>query len=567
MRASGSDHSPAYTDSSPTLREYLDVLKRRWWSIVVIVVVAAAIAFIVTARKNATYTASAQVLVGRPDVATTLNGIPSLSDPDRVTATLAKLARVRPIAGRVLADTGLNDRTPDDFLAQSRVSQSQGVDVLEFSVTDKDESTASRLATAYAQEFIDYRRTLDAQSLRAALREVGRQLAALRAAGQSGSAAYAALLDNRRQLAALQTLSPMVGVVVQPATDASESRPNPMRAALLGGGLGLVIGIGLAFLAEALDTRVRSRAEVERRFGRPILAHLQLRSRQLQKTGALVTLRDPSSSEADAFRVLRASFEVANQDLNARSIVVTSAEDRDGKTVTAANLAVALARAGRRVILCDLDRSRSSLARVFSLEGKAGIAEVVLGDATLDEALASIDLDPSGSTTGRHAVMAASGNLQVLPLASSVSPTSGEFVGSTAVAEVLDELARRADIVLIDAPPLLGPSDAITLCDRVDAIVLVLRLDTLRRGTAVAVERALASAPAEILGIVVTGASDADVYQLEETTYVSRLPGSGSESRPVDPAVAPQPRLETTPSPRSGRRAAAGTGGDAGPRA
>lgn len=550
-------------NSSPTLREYLAIIRRRWWIIVLMSVIAAAIAFVVSGQKKPTYTASAEVLVGRPDIATSLDGIPAVADPDRVTATLARLARVRPIAERVLADTGLTDRSPADFLGQSSVSQSQGVDVLEFTVTDKIGKTASILANAYARDFIDYRRQLDTESLAAARRQVQRQLTDLRAAGQAGSAAYGALLDDQRQLAALETLAPTVGVVIQPATGASASRSNPKRAALLGGGLGFVLGVGLAFLAEALDTRVRSSAEVERRFGRPILARLQLPSGQLHKTGGLVTVRDPTSSEADAFRLLRASFEFANQDFHARSIVVTSAEERDGKTETAANMAVALARAGRRVILCDLDQTRSSLARVFSLEGRPGIADVVVGDARLDEALTPIDIDSSNSSTTRQAIMAASGSLHVLPLASYVLPTPGEFVGSAAVAAILGELARRADIVLIDTPPLLGSSDAITLSDRVDAIVLVVRLDTLRRGTVAAVERALASAPAEILGIVVTGASDTDGYDgVEETTYASRLAAAGGAG---GRRVAPASAFPTVLPRRSEGRSSAGSGGDGGP--
>ena len=153
-----------------------------------------------------------------------------------------------------------------------------------------------------------------------------------------------------------------------------------------------MLGLGLAFLFEALDTRIRSAAEVARRLGLPLLARIPAPRKKLQRADNLVMVAEPSSGSAEAFRVLRTNLEFARLDSDVRSILVTSAVEPEGKSTTAANLAVALARAGRRVVLVDLDLRRPYVDRFFRLFREPGITDVALGEVSLDEALTTIDL-------------------------------------------------------------------------------------------------------------------------------------------------------------------------------
>jgi polysaccharide biosynthesis transport protein len=200
--------------------------------------------------------------------------------------------------------------------------------------------------------------------------------------------------------------------------------------------------------------------------------------------------------------------ELANIDRHARSIMLTSAVQDEGKSTTIANLAVAAARAGRNVILVDLDLRRGDVDELFGVTNQAGITGVALGWLSLSEALVPIDLDegvdalliPTQSPVGADD---STGSLKILPAGLLLSD-AGDFVVSDTVAEILADLREMADLVLIDAPPFLQTGDAMAMTARVDAVVLVIRLDV-RRQVLSELSRTLEQSMASKLGVVVTG--------------------------------------------------------------
>jgi succinoglycan biosynthesis transport protein ExoP len=177
-------------------------------------------------------------------------------------------------------------------------------------------------------------------------------------------------------------------------------------------------------------------------------------------------------------------------------VMVTSAAQGEGKSTTVANLAVALYRAGRNVVLVDLDLRRPTLDSFFGLEGRSvGLTDLARGEAKLTP-IKPPDLDGPPELVGR---------LEVLTTGPLPKDT-GEFVGSPALNRVLDELRERADIVLIDSPPLLAVGDAIALSAKVDGVIILARLNLVRRGMLDELRRILGNIPAAKLGFVVTGA-------------------------------------------------------------
>ena len=224
-------------------------------------------------------------------------------------------------------------------------------------------------------------------------------------------------------------------------------------------------------------------------------------------------LAAPAGIHAEAFRMLRTNLEFANLGRGARTIMVTSAVEREGKSATAANLAVAFARAGKRAVLVDLDLRRPFLAPLFGLvPDRFGITDVALGHIELADATWSV-----GVTNGRAIRTHTNGHgpvegvLHFLP-AGSAPPDAGEFVGTKVLADILDQLAERADVVIIDAPPLLHVGDAMILSARVDALFLVTRLNVVRRPMLAEVRRVLSTSPAARLGFVLTGSGSEETY-------------------------------------------------------
>ena len=498
-----------------TLAHYLRILRRGLWIVLLTTALAAVGAIYASHRQQKLYRSSADVLLSNQNLAASLSNVQSSSeDPNRVAATQADLAQTPPVAKRALRLAHLTDRSTQQLLAHSSVSTASNADILTFSVTDSKPAVAQQLAQAYAVAYTRYRRQLDTASITQALGKVEARVRELKAAGAQGSAGYADLVDKEQQLSSLAVLQGSNAQLVRSAAAAVQTQPKTVRNAALGAVLGLLLGIGLAFLRDALNTRVRTVGEVQELLDLPLLARIPEPSRRLRGKNQLVMLSEPMSPAAEAYRILATNLDFVNLERNARTIMFTSAQRDEGKSTTVANLAVAMARTGRRVILVDLDLRAPSLAGFFTLDDKQGLTTVALGKADLDHVLSPVALLDLGLPAGEMQAArngAAQGVLQVLPVGP-VPPNPAEFAGSHALAELLAGLEQRADLVFIDAAPMLHLSDAMTLTSRVDALIVVARLSSIRRGMLTELHRVLETAPTTKLGVVVTGAAGGESY-------------------------------------------------------
>jgi Mrp family chromosome partitioning ATPase len=503
------------------LRDYLRVVRRRKWIIAQAVVLVPLAAVLLSLRQDALYQSSADVLLSRHNIAASLNGVSDPSVyymPERFAQTQAELARVPALAERVVKASGIETLTPYGFLAASSVAAAPDSDLLRFRVADRDPAIAASLATEYARQYTRYKSEFDTAAIVRAREDVSERLKELAADGERSSPLYQSLAEKEQQLATIEALQTSTAFLIRPAEGAWQIQPKPFRNGVLGLLVGIALGLAFAFLRDALDTRVRSTEEIER-LGLPLLARLPEPPRRLRRGNKLAMLAEPNGVQAEAFRMLKTNLEFVNLERGARSILVTSAIQSEGKSTTVANLALAFARAGTRVILVDLDLRRPILHRFFRLRRQAGLTQVALGHAELDEALvpvavagtaASADASGNGQANGKGPIVSA-GSLHVLG-SGPLPPDVGEFVGTKALADILDALSERADLVLVDAPPLLNLGDTRVLCGRVDAMLLVARLSVLRRPMVKELERVLASCPAARLGFVVTGAEQEDGY-------------------------------------------------------
>jgi capsular exopolysaccharide synthesis family protein len=504
----------------PGLSHYLRLLRRNLWIVILTLALATAVAVYVSHRQSKLYRSSADVFLGSQSVASAVTGAPLGADPVRTATTQAALAHTAPVAERALRLAAIDNRSPDELLANSTVTPAANADILTFSVKDRNPRIAEKLADDYALAYTRYRHDLETTALTKARESLDKQLAELRRARLQRTTAYADLADKAQQLSTLEVLQG-TNVPIRSAGAATQIQPRPVRNTAIAAALGLLLGLGLVLLREALNTRVRSAAEVQERLDLPQLARIPEPARRFRGP-RLVMLDDPYGQGAEPYRILATNLDFVNLEHGARTIMITSAKHGDGKSTTVANLALAFARSGRRTILADLHFRKPALDHLFDLGDGHGATSVALRRVDLNDALVPIALVAGSKRDGRSN-QAVPGSLEVLPVGP-IPPNPAEFAGSHALAEILAELKKRADLVLIDAPPLLDISDAMTLTSRVDGLVVVTKLPDARRAELQELHRVLATAPATKLGFVVTGViSEREVYVARQTAAESQF--------------------------------------------
>src|SRR4051794_6467013 len=500
-----------------TLGDYFEVVRRRKWVIVGAALLVPLAAVLLSIRHEAIYEASADVLLSRQNLATTLIGVQDPSNlataADRSAQTQADLARSPEVARRAIraADSSL---TVQEFLDASSVTPKPNADLLTFAVRDHVPKVAVNLTNAYVSSYKAYRRQVETAPIKSAMSTVR---ARLRNLDPPRGQLYNDLADKEQQLSTMETLLGQNATILEHPTDAPKVAPKPVRNGILALVLGLVLGLALAFLRDALDTRVRDTEEITDRVDLPLLARLPEPPRRLRTHDRLAMLADPRGVQAEAFRMLRTNLEFATLGKDVRTIMITSSIEQEGKSTTIANLAVALARAGQHVVLIDLDLRRPSIDRFFHLRDRPGVTQVALGHAELEHALAQIplthpeaiardgDASNARTRTSQNGGQIHHGQLEVLP-SGPTPPAPGEFLGTERLTQILVRLRDHADIVLVDAPPLFHVGDPMVLSAKVDGVIVVARMDVLNRGMVTELERMLQTIRCQKLGIVVTGA-------------------------------------------------------------
>jgi succinoglycan biosynthesis transport protein ExoP len=501
-----------------TLSDYLGVLRRRLWIVILAIVVAVAAAYVVSSRETPAYKAEAQVQIGANSIASILNPSTHVSSSvvQQNVASAAQSAHTTTVAALALKAANVSGMTPQDLLDESSVAASDTTAFITFAVSDESPTHAQRLATAYAEQYVAWSNAAAVKGLKGQINRYKGQIKSLnkriqagaKANGQGSVSGLTTILQaKQKQESSLENAQQSLAnnnQVSQRADTAPKVRPATNRNLAMGFGIGLVIGLVLVSLAEALDTRVRHSDDVSARLGVPLLTRIPIPPRSLRKASSLGMLDDESGVQTETYRKLRINLDFANLSIKARTIMVTSATEQEGKSTTVANLAVALARAGRRVVLVDLDLRKPFLDRFFDLTGRPGMTDVALGHVTLDQAMWSIPIPGADGGPG-------SGSLHVLP-SGPMPPNPADLIESSVVSEVLLDLAERADVVLLDSAPLLPVSDGVILSNKVDGMLVVVRASTVRRPVLAELQRVLAACPAAKLGFVLTGSDEAEGY-------------------------------------------------------
>ncbi len=211
----------------------------------------------------------------------------------------------------------------------------------------------------------------------------------------------------------------------------------------------------------------------------------------------LITITNPRSQVAEAYRSLRTNLEFSSLDEPIHTMVVTSAGMNEGKSTTLANLAVTMAQAGKRVVLVDADLRRPSLHTLFDKQNNVGLTNMVVDDAMMDK-------PPLQETEVENLFLITSG---ILP------PNPAEVVGSRRMEEIIQKLLEKVDVILFDTPPVIAVTDAALLASKVDGVLLVVRAGSTKRDHARRAKKLLEKVNARLIGAVLNNVSlDAQMY-------------------------------------------------------
>lgn len=499
--------------NQPDLREYIRPLQRWWWLLVVATVVAMLSSYIYSAIQPDVYVSRATISVG----AALRNPNPTSYDiylAQQLTETYVDIANRAPLRAATMQALGM------DWLPWYIVSQAAGRPILDVQVYDEDPERAFWVAEELVRQIIllgpagkevqDRQAFLDQQLQKLEDSITQTELAIIEredklltidsarelAAMQAEIAALQTKLSTLQQnYAGLLTTTQRGAVnaleVLEEASLPTESQPsNILINTLVAAVVGLTLAAGGAYLLEFLDNTLKDGEEVKKTLDITLLGSVpKILESETGADGKLIMLQTTQSPVIEAYRVLRTNLQFAAVDRSLRLLLISSSQPEDGKSLTTANLSIALARSGKRVVLVDADLHRPTQHRLFNLYNNIGVTTALLAEDTEIEQLLQPTLVPG---------------LSVLT-SGPLPPNPAELLGSQRMQQILTQLKEVADIVVIDSPPISAVVDSIILSTTVDGMLLVLRAGKTSREAAKRSLNALEQVRAPVLGMVLNG--------------------------------------------------------------
>ena len=427
------------------LKDYIRVIRKRWQIIVAVTLVVLAGAALATALSPKVYEAQTQLFVstaGSSDSSALLSG--SNFTQERV-ISYADVITTPNVLDPVIKTLHLNT-TAASLETQITATVPLNTVLIQVAVRNTNPRVAAEVADAVGTQFT--------QTV-AQLESVNK--------GQS---------------------SPVkVTVVSAPTVPTSPVSPQPIRNLGLGVVLGLLLGLGLALLRDLLDTTIKSEKDCSVVTDTTVIGGIAFDPDASKNP--LIVQADPHSPRAEAFRTLRTNLQFVDAANHPRSLVFTSSVPSEGKTTTAANLAITMAAGGARVCVVEGDLRRPRLLEYMGMDGSVGLTNLLIGQAQLGDVLQQF----------------AESSVYVIG-AGSIPPNPSELLGSAAMIETLRELESRFDVVIIDTPPLLPVTDAAVLSTIAGGTVVVVGAGRVDRDHLARSLQTLEAVKGRVLGLV-----------------------------------------------------------------
>jgi len=401
------------------------------------------VAGLLTILTPKTYTSQAQLFVSTSGGETTSDLAQGSTFTQKQMKTYAQVLTSPKVLDPVHEKLGIP--LGEDLAASVTATTPVDTVLLNVTVADRDPEKAARVANTIANEFITT--VQDLQSVKA---------------GQT---------------------SPVKATIIKPAeVETDPTTPQPLRNLALGLIAGLMLGVGVALLRDRLDTSVTGEQDVKELTQHTIVGAIPFDSEAASHP--LIVQTDPHSSRAEAFRTLRTNLQFVDISNHPKVLVMTSSLPGEGKSTSAANLALTIGAAGADVCVIEGDLRRPQLLNYMGLEGGVGLTSVLIGDAELDDVL-----QPFGQ------------NVHVLG-AGPIPPNPSELLGSDAMRQLLQNLRERFDYVIVDSPPLLPVTDAAVVARLTDGAILLVGAGVVKKEDVTRALENLETVDAHVLGIV-----------------------------------------------------------------
>jgi non-specific protein-tyrosine kinase len=531
---------------------------RRWLPLLLLGPLLGGVAgYLVVRQVPSVYEATVTLLVGQGTVSSN-GGSDELRSAEQLAQTYAEAVRTRPVLEESARRVGLS-LSFREVLERVRARRIPSTQLLRISAEHTDPALAASLGNTVAEVFVAKNQELQAarfatsrdslshlvEALQADLSTKARRVEILRDAAPSperdselgllqtqlgqAQANYAQILRSYEDLRVLEARGMNTLTVIEPAVASEQAiRPNRMLIALLAGVAGLLLAAAGAGLAEYLDDALRDRQRVALATGLPTLG-------LVPRGEAGTSLRDPASRRlAESFRLLRSNLLASVAGGELRTILVASPAVGEGKSTTAANLAIVLAESGKRVILVDADMHRPVQMKLFGVSNRRGLSTLLLDES---QAAAAIQR-PTWVQ-----------NLTVVP-AGPVPSDPSALLSSRRVEEVLGQLRELCDVVVVDTPPLLAQPDAALLGPRADGVLMVVDASKSRGRQAARALEMLQESGAPVLGAVLNRIPRRSMeYPAYDSYYATPPEGpnnsphdGGQDEPPPSPVRAPRPQ-------------------------
>lgn len=336
---------------------------------------------------------------------------------------------------------------------------------------------------------------------------------------------YDSLLQRLKEVAVTGGITSNNISIVDEATPALfPFSPQPQRLGAIGMGLGLLLGLGLAFLRENMDDSIKHPDEIESLYGLPLLGLIPLVRKGKNDTVATLVHEEPRSAFAEAYRSMRTALQFSTHEGAPRLLMVTSCGKSEGKTTSAVALAINFAQLGRKVLLIDADMRKPSVHKALMLPNEAGMSNYLAGEPGADTFVQATRIE----------------NLSALT-AGPMSPDPVELLMGPRFMLLLDEArALGYEHIVVDSPPLLGIADAIVLGNQIPHVVFAVKAGATRRSAIKDSMRRLRHSGILPMGVVFTHVSDKHGAEYGYGTYYGYHNDTPAPATPSAPAIAVQ---------------------------
>jgi capsular exopolysaccharide synthesis family protein len=504
------------------LQIYLKILWRRKWLILLVTLLVTGAAVVYTYLATPMYVSTTTLRV--VTIGSELGGRPDTNYTQLLMSTYSSIVSGATVRAEVMERLNLQEQP------STTVSLVRGTELMRIQVEAADPTVAQEVASATAavviresqQQFTGGGQTMQ-EILQRQLEQVDQELTAVRdaydrlvndsattdsqlnAAQQSialKERTYATLLEQYETARVNEALRANAVYIVEPAT--LPRRPASPRAdanLILGLLMGLFSGIGVAFLVENLDKRLYSSEQIEAATQVNIIGEIPRSKEPLR----IMHSNNGHRPQIEAFRRLRVNVLVPHAEVPAKVILVTSANEGEGKSTVVANLGVTMAQSGRRVILVDCNIHQPSLHQFFDLPNEVGLTEILMGQSTVTGTIQPTQTARlSIIASGRYLLSTPNGPHSLLPAAFVDRLNQGtDLLGSPTMVAILKQLREEYDIVLIDTPGLKNITDAMVLAPLVDEVVFVVARQQAQRDTLHGALRQLRNVESSAIGLVV----------------------------------------------------------------